>query len=113
MTMLKFWVVCLGLALIQPVYAEEASHEGAAIEMSAEEQRAAGIAIGTVAPRALNETLRIPGEVVINAYRSVLVTPRITAQVVARHAKLGDYRHGLADAARLERAFDLANCPWR
>ena len=25
----------------------------------------------------------------INAYRSVLVTPRITAQVVARHAKLG------------------------
>ena len=48
--MLKFWVVCLGLALIQPVYAEEASHEGAAIEMSAEERRAAGIAIGTVAP---------------------------------------------------------------
>ncbi len=90
MIMLKFWAVCLGLALIQPVYAEEASHEGAAIEMSAKEQRAAGIAIGTVAPRALNETLRIPGEVVINAYRSVFVTPRITAQVVARHAKLGD-----------------------
>ena len=89
MTMLKFWVVCLCLTLIQPVYAEEADHEGTAIELSAEEQRAAGIVIGTVEPRALNETLRIPGEVVINAYRSVLVTPRITAQVVARHAKLG------------------------
>ena len=90
MTMLKFWAVCLCLMLIQPVYAEEAGHDDAAIEMSAEERRAAGIVIGTVAPRALNETLRIPGEVVINAYRSVLVTPRITAQVVARHAKLGD-----------------------
>ncbi len=90
MTMLKFWAVCLCLILIQPVYAEEAGHDDAAIEMSAEERRAVGIVIGTVAPRALNETLRIPGEVVINAYRSVLVTPRITAQVVARHAKLGD-----------------------
>ena len=90
MTMLKFWSVCLCLTLIHPIYAEEADHEGSAIELSAEEQRAAGIVVGTVAPRTLNETLRIPGEVVINAYRSVLVTPRITAQVVARHAKLGD-----------------------
>ena len=90
MTILKFWSVCLCLTLIHPIYAEEADHEGSAIELSAEEQRAAGIVIGTVAPRTLNETLRIPGEVVINAYRSVLVTPRITAQVVARHAKLGD-----------------------
>ena len=90
MTILKFWSVCLCLTLIHPIYAEEADHEGSAIELSAEEQRAAGIVVGTVAPRTLNETLRIPGEVVINAYRSVLVTPRITAQVVARHAKLGD-----------------------
>ena len=90
MTMLKCWAVCLCLTLTQPVYAEETDHEGTAIELSAEEQRAAGIVIGTVAPRALNETLRIPGEVAVNAYRSVLVTPRITAQVVARHAKLGD-----------------------
>ena len=90
MTMLKFWSVCLCLTLIHPIYAEDADHEGSAIELSAEEQRTAGIVVGTVAPRTLNETLRIPGEVVINAYRSVLVTPRITAQVVARHAKLGD-----------------------
>ncbi len=90
MAMLKFWALCLCLILIQPVYAEEAEHESTAIELSAEERRAAGIVIGTVEPRALNETLRIPGEVVINAYRSVFVTPRITAQVVARHAKLGD-----------------------
>lgn len=90
MTMLKFWAVCLCLILIQPIYAEEAGHDEAAIELSAEEQRTVGVVVGTVAPRALNETLRIPGEVVINAYRSVLVTPRITAQVVARHAKLGE-----------------------
>jgi cobalt-zinc-cadmium efflux system membrane fusion protein len=32
----------------------------------------------------------IRAEVVINAYRSARVTPRITAQVAARHVKLGD-----------------------
>jgi cobalt-zinc-cadmium efflux system membrane fusion protein len=31
-----------------------------------------------------------PGEVRTNAYRSALVTPRVTAQIVARHALLGD-----------------------
>ena len=61
MTMLKFWSVCLCLILLQSVYAEESDHEGSAIELSAEEQRAAGIVVGTVEPRALNETLRIPG----------------------------------------------------
>lgn len=121
MTMLKFWAVCLCLILIQPVYAEEADHEGTAIELSAEEQRAAGIVIGTVAPRALNETLRIPGEVVINAYRSVLVTPRITAQVVARHAKLGDeveFGHPLValssvEMAEAQGALIVANREWQ
>ena len=58
--------------------------------MTADAQRAAGIVVDTVAPRALNETLRVPGEVVINAYRSARVTPRITAQVAARHVRLGD-----------------------
>jgi len=91
----KIWAVCLALALITPVYAEEDGHdgheeEGGAIELSEETQRAAGIVVNTVAPRALNETLRVPGEVVINAYRSARVTPRITAQVAARHVRLGD-----------------------
>ena len=35
--------------------------------------------------------MRVPGEVVINAYRSARVTTRITAQVVARHVTLGNH----------------------
>lgn len=96
MKTLKLWAVCLCIAVIAPVHAQEDDHdehgeeEGVAIELSAEEQRGAGIELDAVAPRALNETIRVPGEVVINAYRSARVTPRITAQVVARHVTLGD-----------------------
>ena len=74
-------------ATIKRITREE---EGGAIEMTLRERNMAGITVDTVRPRALNETLRVPGEVVINAYRSSRVTPRITAQVVARHARLGD-----------------------
>lgn len=42
-------------------------------------------------PRALGETLRAPGEVRLNAYATARITPRITAQVTARHARLGDH----------------------
>jgi len=97
MNTLKLWSVCLCLALIAPVYAQEEDHDdhngeeaGAAIELTADQQRTAGIVLDRVARRALNETLRVPGEVVINAYRSARVTPRITAQVAARHVRLGD-----------------------
>lgn len=96
MNSLKLWAVYLCFALIAPVHAQEDDHddhgeeEGGAIELSAEEQRGAGIVLDAVAPRALKETIRVPGEVVINAYRSSRVTPRITAQVAARHVTLGD-----------------------
>ncbi len=90
------WAACLSLAMVAPVFAEEAGHEkpegqeAGKIELTTAEQRAAGIVIGRVAPRALSETVRVPGNVVINMYRSARVTPRITAQVVARHATLGE-----------------------
>ena len=64
--------------------------ESETVEMSSSERHEAGIRVDTVAARALNETVRVPGEVINNAYRSTRVTPRITAQVVSRHVKLGD-----------------------
>ena len=64
--------------------------EGAALELTSAERNAAGIVIDTVAPQALSETVRVPGEVINNAYRSSRVTPRITAQVAARHVTLGE-----------------------
>ncbi len=95
----KRWMLCLGLLALwagQIQAAEEAhdDHEGeeteAAIELAADQQRQAGVVIDLVAVRPLDETLRVPGEVVVNAYQSARVTPRIPAQVMARHAKLGD-----------------------
>ena len=91
-----FWIALLCFALYTPAFAEEAGHddheeeEGGAIELTAEERAAAGVVVDRVAMQALSEIIRVPGEVVINAYRSARVTPRITAQVVARHVRLGD-----------------------
>ncbi len=95
---LRLWAVCLCLALIAPAYAQDADHDehgeedpGGAIGLTLDERASAGIVVDAIAPRALNETLRVPGEVVSNAYRSARVTTRITAQVIARHVRLGDH----------------------
>lgn len=61
-----------------------------AIEMSAAERKARGIRTAIVEARALAETVTAPGEVRLNAYASAWVTPRIAAQVIARHARLGE-----------------------
>jgi cobalt-zinc-cadmium efflux system membrane fusion protein len=76
-----------------PDHAEEESHaeeEESGLALSAEEREKAGIVTAAVEPRPLRETIRVPGEVTINAYRSSKVTPRIAAQIVARHVTLGD-----------------------
>lgn len=72
-------------------HAEAGGHEeGGAIEMTAAEREAQGIRTARVASRALAESVTAPGEVRMNAYASAQVTPRIGAQVVARHARLGE-----------------------
>lgn len=88
---------CLALALMVPVIAQDHDdhddHEGeenGAIELTTEQQSTAGVIVQSIAARALSETLRVPGEVVVNAYQSSRVTPRVTAQVTARHVRLGD-----------------------
>ncbi|MCI1710962.1 MAG: efflux RND transporter periplasmic adaptor subunit [Chiayiivirga sp.] len=65
--------------------------EGAApIRMDEAALKAAGIVIAPVVASALSEELRAPGEVVDSAYGTTLITPRVDAIVVRRHAKLGD-----------------------
>jgi cobalt-zinc-cadmium efflux system membrane fusion protein len=58
--------------------------------MSAEERAKAGINTAEITKRTLDETLRLPAEVIVNAYESARVTPRIVAQVEKRHVRLGD-----------------------
>lgn len=64
--------------------------EEGALRMTAAERRAQGIETAPVERRSLADTVTAPGEVRMNAYRTAQVTPRINAQVVARHARLGD-----------------------
>lgn len=70
---------------------EHAEGEGAEpIRMDAAAIAASGIRVEALAPNALSEELRAPGEVIDNAYGTTLITPRVDALVVTRHAKLGD-----------------------
>jgi len=50
----------------------------------------AGIVVDTLGTHAMAETVVAPGEVRIDAYATVLVSPRVTAQVIERKARLGD-----------------------
>lgn len=69
---------------------ESEALEVGAVEIPPAEREAQGIVTVRVERRALAATINAPGEVRTNAYRSALVTPRISAQVVARHARLGE-----------------------
>jgi cobalt-zinc-cadmium efflux system membrane fusion protein len=53
-------------------------------------QKQLGIVTAPVLAQALTEELRAPGEVKANAYATTLVSPRVPAQIVRRHVKLGD-----------------------
>ena len=79
----------------EAVHDEEAGHdeaeEGAEpVRMDAAALEAAGIKLATLDARSLSEPLQAPGEVLDNAYGTTLITPRVEALVVRRHAKLGD-----------------------
>jgi len=84
---------CVLLGTNSPSFADDDGHEGAngnLVELTAAQRAAAGIEIDTVGEHGLSETVTLPGEVVVNAYRSASVTTRIMAQIVSRHVRLGD-----------------------
>lgn len=60
-------------------------------ELNGAQRRAAQIETLVVTRQTLGEAITAPGEAVLNAYRTTKVTPRTAAQVVKRHARLGDY----------------------
>jgi len=68
----------------------EIHEEALVLHLSPSQQEAAGIRSEVLSARMLDVALRAPGEVRLNAYATYQVTPRIRAQVVERHAELGD-----------------------
>lgn len=75
-----------------PAAQTEESHgeeEGDHIEMTAEERRAQGLETLTLAPRPLAAVVTAPGEVAVNQYATAEIAPRISAQIIERHAVRG------------------------
>jgi RND family efflux transporter MFP subunit len=69
---------------------EDEEHEEGVVHVTGEQQAAAGIVVEPLASQVLAEVLTAPGEIRLNAYATWQVSPRIAAQVVSRHARLGD-----------------------
>lgn len=60
-------------------------------ELSNQQKAYAGIETIIVTKQRLPELITAPGEVVVNSYRTTAVTPRVSAQVIKRHVRLGDH----------------------
>lgn len=71
-------------------HGEEGKHTDEGIELTEAQRRTVGVETVEVQERAVRNLIPAPGEVVLNAYRTTKVTPRISAQVTGRLARLGD-----------------------
>jgi len=67
----------------------EDEHAKGGVELSPAQLQAAQIVVTKIQFNKIPEEIKAPGEVVIDAYRTTKVTPRIAAQVMKRHARLG------------------------
>lgn len=86
-----FFLLLLAITL-NLAFAGEDEHEGHddALRLTEQERKENGIVIEKLTMKALSERLSSPGEVIVNAYASSKVSPRVAAQVIARHVKLGE-----------------------
>ena len=69
---------------------DEHGDEAGVIKLLPEQMKAAGIVVEKLQLQTVSAMVSAPGEVRLHAYRTVKITPRIPAQIVARHARLGD-----------------------
>ena len=70
---------------------EHDDEKGERLILSESEREESGIVIETVTRQTMSDRLEAPGEVIMNAYTSSKVTPRIPAQVAERHVRLGEH----------------------
>jgi len=85
----RFLILCLlGTA---PAFAEEEheEEEGGIPPMTVEQRQALGILTQVVGTRVMADEVVVPGEVTVNRYHTTEVTPRISAQITQRHARMG------------------------
>jgi len=72
---------------------DEHGHDEAStdVELNDIQLRMAGVKTLVVKHQPLGKAITSPGEIMLNAYRTTRVTPRIPAQVMKRHVRLGDH----------------------
>jgi cobalt-zinc-cadmium efflux system membrane fusion protein len=91
-TLLSVLVVMGGISFA----AEDKGHdeheaaEEQSVKLTVAQLEMAGIEVSEIQPEDFADEINAPGEVVLNAYKTTFVTPRVASQVVARHVKLGD-----------------------
>ena len=142
------WALYLCLALATPIYAQHDDHddqattndaegqhgheedgpggheeeeEGGAVEISESKQYVAGIVVESLQLSSLIGEIRAPGEVKRNDYLTHRVAPRITAQIMRRHVRLGDHvttgqplvTLSSVDMAEAQGALQMAEREWR
>ena len=66
------------------------AHTAGEFHLTPAQREALAIKAARLTPRRLGEALSAPGEIRLNAYATAQVTPRIAAQVVKRHVRMGD-----------------------
>lgn len=71
---------------------EEGGHEEEAgsVDLKPEQMKLADIVVSALELTDVAIKVRAPGEIKLNAYRTIKVAPRINAQIIKRHAVLGD-----------------------
>ncbi len=70
---------------------DDHGEETSDVELSDAQRRLAGIELMTVKRQSLGDAITAPGEAMLNAYLTSKITPRTPAQVIKRHARLGDH----------------------
>ena len=92
----KVWSVVLVLSVafgsVEILQAQDEEEEEEAIELifSEAERAELGIVTATAALQRLATEITAPAEVMLNAYQTTQVATRVAAQVVERHARMGD-----------------------
>jgi len=66
------------------------NEEAGTIHLKPEQMKMANIVVSALRPSDAVITVRAPGEVILNDYRTIKISPRISSQIIKRHAKLGD-----------------------
>ncbi len=60
------------------------------VKLTQKQLSVAGITVEKIQLKEVSTVINAPGEIMLNEYKTTSVTPRVSSQVVERHAKLGD-----------------------